>query len=175
MTQPMTASEAREALEFVDAFIEGDVGSYSHHAWIGAIEKLRPFVQEYAAMLDRQTVDRDSIPMPQSVDYARKMHCLADAYLKAHDSEYKTCQTVDREGVKRAVAAAYWAIDEAAGRILAAIEAERPAIEAAERERLAKRAEGMDIPTGMSGRAVCTVPGKPIADWIPSQGDTAQP
>lgn len=83
-----------------------------------------------------------------------------------------------------------FSVAETANAVLAAIGADRPTREervnvqtvaayecgfeagkAAERERLAKLADGMDIPTGMSGRAVCTVPGKPIADWIRSQGN----
>ena len=60
-------------------------------------------------------------------------------------------------------------------RILAAIEAERPAIEAAERERLAKLAEKRAASPGTLLMLAPHVTWRQVADFIRSQGDTAQP
>lgn len=56
--------------------------------------------------------------------------------------------------------------------ILAAIEAERPAIEAAERERLAKAAEELDAFIEVFDEETTSVNEITVADWIRSQGET---
>jgi hypothetical protein len=58
--------------------------------------------------------------------------------------------------------------------ILAAIEAERPAIEAAERERLAKLAEKRAASPGTLLMFTFHVTWRQVADFIRSQGDTGQ-
>jgi len=98
MAKPMTAKEASRRADALEREVNAFVGpnGFPNDPRRRDIVTLRA----YADMLDSQTVDQDSIPMPQSVDYARKMHCLAEAYLKTRDPEYKSRQTMDREAVK---------------------------------------------------------------------------
>lgn len=61
MTEPLTPEQARDAASFAEVFIEGYAGSYSHHAWIGVVNKLLPYVRAYADQAERLSAYEEAV------------------------------------------------------------------------------------------------------------------